>query len=261
MTWVIGMTSPLGYGALISDVRVTLSDGTTRDVLQKAYQVGDFVVAGFSGSVRIGFELLIDLRRFLTIDPPEAGSCWLPRWVAEQWSPRARTVFLAAPERERASGCSILFVGAEPREDSYFKSAASVCVLRAPAFKPVVIDRGWRFHHIGSGAGINRCKANVRYYFSGEGEKSRLLAEQAGGLDRLLASSLGRDAINNPALSVSNHMHVFTVRVGSVKVSVNNMSRHDQDGSVTHFRMPPVATSLKEFERMIGSASADSARA
>jgi hypothetical protein len=41
---------------MMSDVRVTFPDGRVRDLVQKAYPVGRYIVAGFAGSVKIGFE-------------------------------------------------------------------------------------------------------------------------------------------------------------------------------------------------------------
>lgn len=32
MTWVVGASSILGYGVMISDVRITFSDGTEKDM-------------------------------------------------------------------------------------------------------------------------------------------------------------------------------------------------------------------------------------
>ena len=58
MTWVIGASSIFDYGAMMSDVRVTFEDGSERDLVQKAYPVGPYIVAGFAGSVRIGVIIL-----------------------------------------------------------------------------------------------------------------------------------------------------------------------------------------------------------
>jgi hypothetical protein len=79
MTWVVGATSFFGYGALYSDIRVTFSDGTNEDILQKAYPITNFIAAGFAGSVRIGFCLLQSL----------AESTWLPDQVesTHAWDP------------------------------------------------------------------------------------------------------------------------------------------------------------------------------
>ena len=73
MTWVIG-ASPYagGYGVMLSDIQVTLANGTTLDILQKAYPVGNYIVAGFAGSVRIGFELLQSRKDSLV--PPDMAA-------------------------------------------------------------------------------------------------------------------------------------------------------------------------------------------
>jgi len=57
MTWAAAASTIFGYGALYSDVQVTFRDGNTKDLLQKAYPVSNFIAAGFAGSVRIGFKL------------------------------------------------------------------------------------------------------------------------------------------------------------------------------------------------------------
>src|SRR5262245_56689808 len=105
MTWVIGASSIFGYGAILSDVRVTFRDGSQRDLVQKAFAVGPYVIAGFAGSVKIGFEMLHCLANFLTVPPnaPQPGA-WEPEWVAEHWEPIAAGTFAAADAHERAMG-------------------------------------------------------------------------------------------------------------------------------------------------------------
>src|SRR5450759_2701557 len=101
MTWVVGATSVFGYGALYSDVQVTFADGSTRDLVQKAYPLGNFIAAGFAGSVRIGFKLLQSLAVFLVLPDEALGShASDPIWVATQWAPIARSVFEGAPPIE-----------------------------------------------------------------------------------------------------------------------------------------------------------------
>jgi len=53
-----------GYGFGLSDIRVTLGNGTEVDCLQKIYPVARWVAAGFSGSVQIGFALIDSLSRW-----------------------------------------------------------------------------------------------------------------------------------------------------------------------------------------------------
>src|SRR5215207_8036961 len=101
MTWVVGATNIYGYGALYSDVRVTFADGTTRDLVQKAYPLSNFIAGGFTGSVRIGFNLLQSLAE-CTLLPDDALNtmAWDPVWVATKWSPIARAVYEASPVGE-----------------------------------------------------------------------------------------------------------------------------------------------------------------
>jgi hypothetical protein len=79
MTWVIGASSIFDYGAMMSDVRVTFRDGSERDLVQKAYPVGPYIVAGYAGSVRIGFQMLDSLTKFLIVpaNAPQPGA-WEP---------------------------------------------------------------------------------------------------------------------------------------------------------------------------------------
>lgn len=73
MTWVVGASSILGYGVMISDVRITFSDGTEKDMLRKVYPVGPWMLAGFAGSVRIGMTLIDNLKQSLSDTIPRDG--------------------------------------------------------------------------------------------------------------------------------------------------------------------------------------------
>src|ERR1041385_6728647 len=98
---------------MCSDVQVTLHDGQTKDLIQKAYPVGNFVAAGFSGSVRIGFSLIESLREFLALSPQEAlTEAWDPAWVFPNWAPIAKSIFDGAPMIEKDCGAQFLALGA-----------------------------------------------------------------------------------------------------------------------------------------------------
>lgn len=110
MTWVVGGSSLFGYGVMLSDVRVTFKDGTEADLVRKAYAVGPFIVAGFAGSVMIGFGLLASLRKCLSpID--ETKKAWKPSFVAQHWSPLAAQLFARAPVDEQKPRSHVLMVG------------------------------------------------------------------------------------------------------------------------------------------------------
>src|SRR6202035_2853935 len=92
MTWVIGVATPFGYGAAISDIQVTWPEsGRTLDCLRKVYALSPFFVGGFAGSVSLGFQLLGDMASCLrTVDP---GYYIPPRAFANKWYRRARRYF------------------------------------------------------------------------------------------------------------------------------------------------------------------------
>jgi hypothetical protein len=48
----MGASSIFGYGAIISDVRVTFADGSEKDMVQKAYSLGPYIVGGFAGPIK-----------------------------------------------------------------------------------------------------------------------------------------------------------------------------------------------------------------
>jgi hypothetical protein len=135
MTWVIGASSVFGYGVMMSDVRVTFGDGSERDLVKKAYPVGRFIVAGFAGSIRIGFQMIESLKEFL-VPPSNAGpGAWRPEWIAEHWKPIAGQIFATAHPQEQAARCQILLVGVSNKVDP--ESTARLAVGSTPGASSV----------------------------------------------------------------------------------------------------------------------------
>jgi hypothetical protein len=174
MTWVIGASSIFGYGAMMSDVRVTFSDGRKRDLLQKAYPVGPYIVAGFAGSVRIGFQMLESLAKFLIVPPnaPQPGA-WEPEWVAEHWKPIAFQIFASADTQEQALRCQILLVGISNKIDPEVAAnpravqMPRACIVRfsSPDFEPVIKNTRLSVDHIGSGGGMEHYTKVMQKHF------------------------------------------------------------------------------------------------
>ena len=161
MTWVVGATSIYGYGALYADVQVTFESGVTRDLVQKSHPISNFIAAGFSGSVRVGFALLQSLADCTKL-PDEAleTQAWDPVWVAtHQWAPAARSVFKAAPYKERDLGASVLLLGASPTENTGLGAKMFLVRFAAPDFKPGIMARFIMSCSIGSGAGVLEVQA------------------------------------------------------------------------------------------------------
>jgi hypothetical protein len=76
MTWIIGMPTMWGYSFGISDIRVTLADGSERDCLQKIYPIAHSIALGFAGSVCIGFKMVEVMREWLHSDATDRA--WIP---------------------------------------------------------------------------------------------------------------------------------------------------------------------------------------
>jgi len=97
-----------GYSIGISDVRVTLKDGSERDCLQKLHSVGPFIVAGFSGSVKDGFAMIDALRVELGGIPSDQA--WDPTAVAEWWPSVARYTFAQFDTEFQRRGCDLMLL-------------------------------------------------------------------------------------------------------------------------------------------------------
>lgn len=93
-------------------MRVTLSDGSERDCLQKIYKVGNLIAAGFAGSVAIGFGMIDKLTELLACDDPMRA--WDPVVVATWWPKDAREVFNSFPAEERELQSHVILIGAHP---------------------------------------------------------------------------------------------------------------------------------------------------
>ena len=90
-----------GYGFAVSDIRVTLANGSEVDCVQKIYSVGRFLAAGFAGSVRIGFAMIHELRRRSAFEN-ERFVCD-PMKLAEEWPSFARLVYVSSRQTSALS--------------------------------------------------------------------------------------------------------------------------------------------------------------
>src|SRR5436305_633541 len=108
MTWIVGMPTMFGYSIGISDIRVTLADGSERDCLQKIYPISSSIALGFAGSVAIGFVMVAAMRQWLLCD--QSNQAWQPLETAELWSPIAREIFRSAPVEEQCGQCALMML-------------------------------------------------------------------------------------------------------------------------------------------------------
>lgn len=108
MTWIVGKQFIPGYVVLFSDIQVTWQHGNiNRDCLKKVYPIADNLVAGFSGSVDIGFALLEDLQSYVT-QKAKTRRELAPRAIANNWYRRASRVYKSQKQEHQNLGCSII---------------------------------------------------------------------------------------------------------------------------------------------------------
>jgi hypothetical protein len=245
MTWVVGNATFFGYAVGLSDIRVTFSDGTEMDCLQKLYGVGRFIAAGFAGSVAIGFGMMQVLSRLLGEAPQ--NTAWMPEAVAQWWPADARNVFGNFREEERRPGCQLMLLGAHPTENMGDAPWPRCSVYRfsAPTFEPQLAAIR-EVVSIGSGSDVPVYSDALRHLSeSFDWLQGAIMGPQ--GLATALDIALTATLQDNPQPGISNHLHVVTVTRGSLLLGNNDHTSYLPDGSAREFKMPPAATSYEQL--------------
>ncbi|MCK5611523.1 hypothetical protein KAR91_57160 [Candidatus Pacearchaeota archaeon] len=154
MTWIVAKSFMSGYVAVLSDVQVTWNGGKVRkDCLKKVYPVAPNMVAGFSGSVDIGFLLLSDLSNFIH-SKTKHDQLAMPRHIAHEWYRRAKRIFAEQSKPQQKLGCSIILAGTSPNErlgDAPFERTDIIVFRNKKGFLPVVNPQ-MKTASIGSGS-------------------------------------------------------------------------------------------------------------
>ena len=261
MTWVIGGITPFGYGVGISDIRVSWSTGYFKDCLQKVYPVGNFIIAGFSGSVALGFKMINDLKQFLILDKP--NEAWISEWVAINWYRRARRIFNRAPKNIQKLGSSILLIGIHPNknegESPWPKGTA--CLFNSPDFE-VKFSKSGEFISIGSGSSVaeyvSMLKASTKKF-----DNAGMQAEVAmkGGFGHNIKMNITESLLANEEQGVSMHLHIFIAERGKLYIGANNHLRSNGSNGFIEFKMPTAAKSYEEFHTLCENENINAASA
>lgn len=252
MTWIVASPTLFGYGVGISDIRVTLPDGSTRDCLQKIYKVGDDIAVGFAGSVRLGFEMVDGLKRFLS-DTPN-GYAWKPEWVATEWQQFAKQIYSKSAKEEQEARCSLVLIGNIPNETLGDAPLAKtlVAVLRSPDFKPTFVKIG-KWDGVGSGMGVNEYK-NLIEELNKEIYHPLMPMEvgSPGGWGHIIQVIISQTIDQMPTESVSRFVHLCIVKPREVKITGIDTVEYRQ-GEKKVYNMPRVATSWEELKEILGA--------
>ena len=260
MTWVVAASTIYGYGALYSDVQVTFRDGTTRDLLQKAYPVSNFIAAGFAGSVKIGFMLVQSLMDHLAL-PGEALDkfAWDPIIAAVGWAPIAKAVFQAAEPAEQALASRLLLVGVSPTETSGIGAKVYFTRFASPDFAPKIMGRPIKVCGIGTGAGVTEYKHSIKPLFRLTSGILKAEIGRPGGWGNQLGHSISHTLGQNPRTGISRHLNIIIVERGQFRLGKTDQTIHYPDGTKTEFKMPAVARGYEEFLALASSAGHEGA--
>ena len=216
---VIGSSTMFGYGVVMSDVRVTCGDtGITMDVLQKAFPVGKFIVAGLAGDVGIGLTLLRSMQLFLRRMKPAEDECFDPEWVADNWSKEAKQIYSDISHDMQVGDTHIITVGLKVDNKVLGGARPCVTVYKSPHFAPETVIGGNHCLSIGSGGSVDKYRESLEHMLADEnlvymkGEIGSI-----GGFGRLVWQRLQRDVENNPIESVSPNMQLFLISLRQIE--------------------------------------------
>jgi hypothetical protein len=249
MTWVVGIASMFGYSAALSDIQVSWPGGQTLDCLQKLYPIAPFMVAGFSGSVELGFALISDLYAWLKPQVPNGGAV-NTRIVIQLWWRRARWIFGRGRAELQKLGTQLLVAGISPGERrGDLRPRTEVVVLSSSSgFRPRYASPMAPVS-IGSGSGVPEYAValqNLDYLSSAEGS---FLGGFAAGVGLHASLALW----SNPRPGVSSYLHLGLARLGEAKVLPLRQSKPGPTGLPVDDPMPAVTSSWGEFNRLAQS--------
>lgn len=223
MTWIVGASTLFGYGAVVSDVQVSnITSGLRMDVLQKAYPVGKYIVAGFAGDVYPGFILLESLSRFLNSQPPADDECWDPEWVAENWPNEARRVYQQLEKKLQFQGTDILMMGLKATGNQEKRvmgdAIGHLTVFRSPNFLPESEQGGRKAMSIGCGANVTKYTTKLEELMLDK-DLSYMKGEvyNPGGYAKMIAETLAWLVQKNPEDGISEQFQLFIIRMGEIK--------------------------------------------
>lgn len=246
MTWIVGTTSIFGHAILASDICVTFMKPNGQrahvDCLQKIYPLGRFVIGGFAGSVRIGFETLATLGdQFAKI--PETHAIDVESMAPTMLPQLAKEIFESSPPNEKDLGCEIILGWVHPtrnRDGWPWPSPWSyVYVLSSPEFL-VVQARPFDVMAIGSGSTAADNMRNAQNVCSA----SPVMTWKGGGRmgAAMLATMLGAAMEHSPMSGVSTFFHIGVVARGERACIIH----HDKGTN----RFPAVARTYDELKLM-----------
>lgn len=249
MTWVIGIPTSFGAAILVSDICVTFDRGDTKeyyDGLQKIYPVGRYILAGFSGSVGIGFRLIERLQYELAKAPPDHA--WSLSQIAHRWWPRlARREFAAAEKREQKLGSGLLLASVHPTAQTADVGwpVTEVFRFRAPSYAP---EKALPNTALSIGSDVSEHTREIVEYCDSDVFVYVALQGGATSLGRNVAHVMGELLSNSPVPAVSTKFQVGVVMRGAIEIVNHNYMSFFPGGATSVISLPELARSYAEFQ-------------
>lgn len=251
LTWIVAKQIVTGYVSVFSDIQVSWNNGEVRkDCLKKVYPMSRNIVAGFSGSVDMGFLLLSDLNNFI-YHHDVAGEPLLPRKISEKWYRRARKIFSGELNKSPGMGCSILMAGVSPLEEAPGNTdlpRSDIVIFNSgnnflPQYVPFI-----KTASIGSG---NNVEAFVDF-LDGSNDMANYASllgsdRRPGGAGEQLAFYASIMLQNNETPGISKHVHCTLVSRTGFQQFPLDYKTFDEDDNAIEIRMPVVAENYDEY--------------
>jgi hypothetical protein len=240
MTWILGLRSSGGYVALLADIRVTLADGTERDLLQKLYPVGGNHAVAFAGSVAIGLRTIETIKRRIRRPKRSKELLESHAWL-DLITSVASKCWAEGTKEQRKLRLQLLVgtvVGSEYSSPGLYK-------FESPAFHPDCVAND-TIVSLGSGSVIQ--------------DHQQLIQDIDSDLPTLpyeyhaatLVNRLVLALQSTPQPGVSHHLHVAYIERGQITFGPHN-GVVIRDGHPEHeLIMPRVSASSRSFERAVG---------
>lgn len=254
MTWIIGRGGPFGYAVALSDIRITLSDGTELDCLQKIYNVGPHLALGFAGSVSIGLEVIRQLSEVLPRS--EEDLAWIPQDVAQQLPKGTRELFHSFPKEEQKLGLHLILLATHPSENDGAAPWAKCYVYRffSPDFAPLPA-LPLEIVSIGSGSQVEPYVEALQE-LENSFEPFKLQQHNQYGAAIGLMSSITSALSRHPVDGISPFLQICIVSRGKILIGDNCVFVNGESGE--KLEMPKLATNFTELEKLLSQAKGSS---
>jgi hypothetical protein len=255
MTWVLGTNTPFGYAVGLSDIRVTVGNEAF-DCLQKVYEISRFVVAGFAGSVEIGFAMVNALQQWL--GPIPADEAVVPQDVATRFPRLAQSIFERFPPEVRAHRSHVILFCVDPLPDETREPRSEIYVFRDPDFIPEPIHA---VEVVSIGCGTLEYEEALLDFNSNPFNHLQFATAGPGGVARVLGSTAKKTVQEKPTVGVSPHLHACVVSSAGIVIRPNDEQWWQAGQLVEDFKMPWVAQSKEEIDQFLAGRGLSSAQA